>query len=69
MIRRKANLNQPNTTPATGFVLGWLVKNDTAGNENMIMVFEDPSHGFVGEYPAAQIQFQDGCPDQIPTIE
>lgn len=68
MIRRQANLVS-GTVTTPGFVLGWLIKTDSTGNETMMMVFEDPAHGFVGEYPDTQIQFQDGCPAVIPVID
>lgn len=42
---------------------------DDKGNQSLVAVVEDPAHGFVGELPALQVQFQDGCPDILPTIE
>jgi len=69
MIRRAAlqvqiTPGQPTTILATGWVLGWTEQNDV-----MIAYFEDNQHGFVNKIPLDQIQFNDGEPTTVPTLD
>ncbi len=71
MIRRPANFNTgtiANPTYTSGFVLAWLIRTDSLGNQSLIMVFEFSSNGQVSEVPDIMVTFTDNSPPSIPEI-
>lgn len=74
MIRRAANTVNagagiPTVVTATGWVLGWYVVGTEATGQSMVAIFEENQHGFVSQVPLTTVQFQDGLPAVIPTID
>lgn len=72
MIRRAASCNQGTIASpinVIGFVLAWMIRIDSQGNQSLVVSFEQSTDGRVLEYPATTITFQDGEPAVIPEIQ
>ena len=71
MIRRAANVVTPNTTTATatGWVLGWFIIGTSAMGQSMAAAFESNQNGTVIQVPLTNIQFEDGGPAVVATID